>query len=136
MIPSSPNILLIDDDACIHDAVRVILEPLGYRLTCCATGPTGLAAARRELPDLILLDVMLATPSEGFHLAYEIRKDDALKHVPIIILSAIGQATGINYARDVGTDYLPVDRFLEKPFDARTLWEAVSQTLQTRGALV
>jgi DNA-binding response OmpR family regulator len=77
---------------------------------------------------------MLATPSEGFHLAYELRKDDRLKHVPIIILSAIGQATGMNYAREVGSDYLPVDRFLEKPFDARTLREAVSQVLHSQGA--
>lgn len=133
MNQTTTHILLIDDDTHIHDAVRMILEPEGYHINCCMTGPAGMAAMRQNPPDLLLLDIMLSSPSEGFHLAYEIRKDEKLKHVPIVVLSAIGQTMGMSFAREVGTEYLPVERFLEKPFDASALREAVRQAL-TEGA--
>jgi len=134
MNQSGPRILLIDDDSCTHEAVRMTLEPLGYQVTCCSTGPDGLAAMRRDRPDLVLLDIMLSMPSEGFHVAYEMKGDDALKDVPIIVLSAIGQTMGMNYASELGSDYLPIERFLEKPFDAATLREAVQRVLHPEGA--
>jgi DNA-binding response OmpR family regulator len=129
------SILLIDDDPYIHDAVRMILEPLGYHVTCCSTGPTGLATMRRDRPQLVLLDIMLATPSEGFHLAYEMKRDEVLKNIPIIVLSAVGRSMGMDFACEIGTEYLPVDRFLEKPFDAAALREAVDRVLHREGAL-
>lgn len=133
MDATGAHILLIDDDPYIHDAVRMVLEPEGYRVTGRLTAPDGLKAMQEDPPDLLLLDIMLATPSEGFHLAYEIRGREELRHIPIIVLSAVGKAMGMNFAREVGTEYLPVDRFLEKPFEAATLREAVRQALRTEG---
>ncbi len=124
------NILLIDDDPDIHSAVRMILEPEGYKVQCSLTGAEGLAMARRARPSVILLDVMLTSPSEGFHLAYEMKRDEVLAGVPIIILSAIGQTMGMDYAKELGTDYLPANAFVEKPFDAATLREAVRNVLK------
>lgn len=124
-----PRILLIDDDADVHLAVKMILEPLGYVVQCCLTGQQGLEAARKELPDLLLLDVMLATPSEGFHVAYDFKMDERLRDVPIVMVSAISEAMGIDFAREVGTPFLPAERFVNKPFDAKTLREAVEATL-------
>lgn len=123
------TILLIDDDADIHEAVKMILEPGGYKIECALTGPAGLEAARRRKPDLILLDIMLDSPSEGFHLAYELKKDDVLKTVPIIIISSIGKTMGMDYAKELGSEYVPVNMFLDKPFDAATLRGAVQKAL-------
>jgi CheY-like chemotaxis protein len=123
------TILLIDDDADIHEAVRMILEPSGYKIECALTGPAGLEAARGHKPDLILLDIMLDSPSEGFHLAYELKKDDVLKTIPIIIISSIGKTMGMDYAKELGSDYVPVNMFLDKPFDAGTLRGAVQKAL-------
>lgn len=123
------TILLIDDDADIHEAVKMILGPAGYEIECALTGPAGLEAARRRKPDLILLDIMLDSPSEGFHLAYEMKKDDALKTVPIVVISSIGKTMGMDYAKELGSDYVPASMFLDKPFDAATLRNAVQKAL-------
>lgn len=131
---SGAHILLIDDDPIIHDAVRMILEPEGYRITCCLTGQQGKEIMQRDRPDLILLDIMLGTPSEGFHLAYEIRKTESLRQIPIIVLSAVGKAMGMDYAREVGTEYLPVQQFLEKPFEPEALRSAVRRALRIQEA--
>ena len=124
------RILLIDDDPDIHSAVRMVLEPVGYTVTCYPTGPAGLEAIRREPPDLVLLDIMLTHPSEGLQVACELRRDSHLKSVPLILISAIGQSIGMEYAREVCPDAMSANMFLEKPFDAKTLREAVSWVLE------
>ncbi len=123
------TILLIDDDADIHEVVKMILEPKGYQIECALTGPSGMEAARKLSPDMILLDIMLDSPSEGFHLAYEFKKDEALKDIPIVIISSIGKTMGIDYSKELGSDYVPANRFLDKPFDAAQLRSAVEEAL-------
>jgi len=115
------RILLIDDDRDIHLAVRMILEPLGYAVECYQTGQAGLEAIRREPPDVVLLDIMLAHPSEGLQVACEMRRDSRLKSTPLILISAIGQSIGMEYGREVCPDAMSADLFLEKPFDAQTM---------------
>jgi CheY-like chemotaxis protein len=126
------RILLIDDDPHMHDAVRLILEPEGYEIAAMLTGPEGLATLRRERFDLVLLDIMLSSPLEGFHLMDDIKMDSELKDVPIIMISAIGQTMGLDYAQEMGVDFLRADRFLEKPIDAKDLRVAVNEVLQAR----
>jgi CheY-like chemotaxis protein len=129
---SGEHILVIDDDPDIREALIMILEPAGYRLTCCATGPEGLDALRADRPDLILLDVMLASPSEGFHVAHEIKNDPATGRIPIVMISAIGQTLGMDYAREMGSDYVSTEAFLEKPLEAESLLATVRDTLPKR----
>ena len=126
-------VLLIDDDADFHEIIRMIVEPAGYRLEGVSTGPAGLEAARRLLPDLILLDIMLDSPSEGFHLAYEMKKDEALEKIPIVMISAIGQTMGMDYAKELGTDYVPAAAFLDKPLEAKSLLGAMAKALEAAG---
>ena len=125
----SKNILLIDDDPDMHHAVGAMLDSVGHKLTCCLTGPEGIEQARKMMPDLILLDIMLASPSEGFHLAYDLSKDDELKHIPIIMISSIGSMMGMDYAKELGSDYVQAAKFLDKPIDAATLLAAVDEVL-------
>jgi len=124
------RITLIDDDRDVHLAVRMVLEPQGHQLTCYQSGPAGLEAIRRDPPDLVLLDIMLTHPSEGLQIACEMRRDTQLKHVPLILLSAIGESIGMEYGREVCPDAMSADLFLEKPFDAATLRDAVSWVLE------
>ena len=106
-----------------------MLEPAGYQLTCCSTGPEGLEAIHADPPDLVLLDIMLASPTEGFHLAYELKKDEAVADVPIIMISAIGQTMGMDYAKELGSDYVPAEKFLDKPLKAQVVLQAVQEAL-------
>lgn len=123
------HIVIIDDDPDVREALTLMLEPAGYKLTCCSTGPDGTAAIQAEPPDLILLDIMLASPSEGFHLAYELKKDEGLKNIPIIMISAIGQTMGMDYAKELGSDYVPAEKFLDKPLKVETVLAAVTEAL-------
>lgn len=132
MSETTHRILLIEDDPDMHHAIRAMLPEPEFHVTCCLTGPAGLAAAQREPPDLILLDIMLATPAEGFHLCYQVKEDARLRHIPVVMISAIGRRTGMDYARELGTEYVPADAFLEKPLDARTLLATVRSLLGRR----
>ncbi len=129
------RIVVIDDDPDVREALTLMLESAGYRLTCCATGPEGMTAIGRDRPDLILLDIMLASPSEGFHLAYELRKDEELSRIPIIMISSIGQTMGIDYAKEVGSEYVPAERFLNKPLTTEMVVTTVRETLAGRSRL-
>lgn len=133
-MPEKANILIIEDDPDMQDVLSTILAPAAYELTSCYTGPDGMAAARKRKPDLILLDIMLSSPSEGFHLAYELKQDEVLKEVPIIMISSIGKTMGLDYAKELGSDYLQAERFLDKPFDAQTLREMVTEVLAEAAA--
>jgi len=124
------HILLIEDDVDMQHAVRTMLAPDGYRIEVASTAGQSLEAMRRDPPDLVLLDIMLSTPSEGFHIAYEMRADDLLKTIPIIMTSAIGRTMGMDYAKEVGSAYVPADAFLEKPLDARILRDTVRRVLK------
>lgn len=130
--PKPARVLLIDDDPDIHLAVGMILEPLGYTVECHQTGPEGLAAIRHDPPDLVLLDIMLTYPSEGLQVACELRRDPEFKRIPLLLISAIGESIGMEYGREVCPDAMSADMFLEKPFDAKTLREAVSWILEQR----
>ncbi len=123
------HIVLIDDDPDMHEAIKMILEPQGFRITCCFTGPEGLETVRQSPPDLILLDIMLSSPSEGFHLSYEMKQDDALAKIPIIMISAIGDTMGMDFAKELGSEYVQAEMFIEKPLDAAKLREAVANVL-------
>ena len=129
MMAEQVKILLIDDDEDFHEAVRMILEPEGYVITCRLTGPSGLEAARAMRPYLILLDIMLSSPSEGFHLAYEFKKDDVLREVPVIMISSIGETMGMDYSKELDTDYVQADKWLDKPIDAAVLRQVVKELL-------
>jgi CheY-like chemotaxis protein len=127
------NVLLIDDDPDMHHAVKLILEPLGYQVACYATGPAGLEAIRREPPHVILLDIMLSSPSEGLEVAATLKGDDRFKRIPIIMISAIGQQFGPGLAEQAAVNGVKGDRFLEKPLDARALLRAVREVLEAGG---
>ncbi|HRX84006.1 MAG TPA: response regulator [Phycisphaerae bacterium] len=123
-----PRILLIDDDRDIHESVTAILHPHGYRVTCCWTGPSGLAELRRARPDLLLLDIMLSSPTEGLDLAREIRGDPEISHTPIVLISAMGRQNHLP-----GRTELPADEYLEKPLTAERLVGSIERVLRAHG---
>jgi two-component system alkaline phosphatase synthesis response regulator PhoP len=129
MSAQAKNILVIDDDPDVQEALKLILEPAGYVATVCSTGQEGLDAVKTNPPDAILLDIMLSSPSEGFHLAYELRRDEGMARIPIIMISSIGETMGMDFAKDLGSEYVPAEKFLEKPLKAATVLDAVREVL-------
>lgn len=129
MSSARPRILLVDDDPDIHLVVEVTLAALACEVTCCRTGAAALDVLRREVPDLVLMDIMLEHPTEGLQIACQMRQDERLKDIPIIFVSSIGESMGRTYAEEVCPVALVGGNFLEKPLDPTRLRETVRQAL-------
>lgn len=130
------TILIIDDDPDLLEAMRVPLEVQGYEVVVAANGDEGLAKVLECEPDLIILDIMMFTPTEGFHVAYQLRSDDPnspylrFRKVPVLILTAIHQATTLRFHFDGDEDFLPADEFIEKPIEPAALLSKVADFLE------
>ncbi len=119
------KILIVDDDPDMVLATRLCMERAGHTVVAAASGSEGLAQVKAERPDLIVLDVMMDTTTEGFQVALALRSADpkseyaAFRDVPIIILTAIHTTAPVRLGPDA--DYLPVEAFLDKPIDPEAL---------------
>lgn len=82
------RILVVDDDANFGRLIRELLERNGYAVTVVTSGTACLETARREPPDLILLDIMMPG-MDGYDVCQELRKDEGLRQVPVVILTAM-----------------------------------------------
>lgn len=123
------KILIIDDDIDLVEAIRLTLEGVGFEVIDAQDGEKGMKQVKEEKPDLVLLDVMMGTQDEGFHIAYQIRKNSETADLPIIMLTAVGQETGFSFDKDKDEEFLPVNEFLEKPINPDVLVELVKQHL-------
>ena len=123
------TILMIDDDADLTAALKILLEGKGHRFHTAANGELGLRRVKETSPDLIILDVMMDRYTEGFRVAQRLRDTSgdsefaAYRKVPILVLSAVHRTTSFRFGPN--EDSLPVDQFLEKPVSADRLMAAV-----------
>lgn len=117
------KILMIDDDSDSVTTMRILVESRGHQFFAASSGDEGLARVKELSPDLILLDVMMDTRTEGFHVSLKLRDRSPdseyapWRNVPILMLTSIHQTTRLRFGPD--EDYLPVNALLEKsvPFD-------------------
>ncbi|RKZ26029.1 response regulator [bacterium] len=119
------KVLIIDDDADFVEANKIVLEAEGYDVSFAYDGDEGLKKIKEIKPDIVILDVMMKSKSEGFSLAQRISKDPALKNIPILMISAVQAKTGFHFDYNTDADYIPVDNFLEKPVSPEKLIAAV-----------
>jgi DNA-binding response OmpR family regulator len=108
-----PRVLLIDDDEGFLKATSLFLEHAGYAVATARDGPSGLAAAMEQRPDLIVLDVIMRRPDEGFAVARALRAEAGVGDVPIVLLTAAGERYQMVFEPD--EQWLPVNKVLEKP---------------------
>jgi CheY-like chemotaxis protein len=127
------KILIIDDDPDIILAVRLCLEGAGHAVVDARSGAAGIQAVKAERPDMIILDVMMETRTEGFQVALKLHSPDpasefaAYRNIPILMLTAIHSSTPLRFEPD--TDYLPVELFVDKPIDPDDLIRKVDWVL-------
>ena len=127
------KILIIDDDPDMVLAAQMTLEAGGHEIFTAANGTEGLNKIKETNPDLIILDVMMDSTTEGFQVSLQLRSPDptsefkAFKDIPIIMLTAIHTTTPLRFGPE--DDYLPVDVFLDKPLDPDVLMAKVEELL-------
>jgi CheY-like chemotaxis protein len=125
----SPTILTVDDDPGFQQSLRAILESHGFRMLAAATIKEGLEIVRAERPDLVLLDIMMESATDGFLFSREVRRDPHVKHTPILALSAIGKRGGSAYSPREDEDLFSVDGFLDKPVAPDALLRRIGELL-------
>ena len=117
------KILIIDDEPDMVYAVQMRLETSGYQVVTALDGNEGLEKARKENPDLIILDVMLPN-LDGYKISRMLKFDEKYKNIPIIMFTARGQRDDIKLGYEVG-----VDAYLVKPFEWKVLLEEINKLL-------
>ncbi len=111
----SQKILLVEDEKNIIIALKLCLKNYGYEVLLAKDGITAVETALKELPDLVLLDIIIPKLN-GFLVCEALKENDLTKDIPIIMLSAKAQEEDIKKARDVGAA-----EYLVKPFKPEEL---------------
>lgn len=118
------TILVIDDEPDILKVTSIRLRKLGYNVLTAADGKQGLDTVRREIPDLVLLDLVMPFMN-GAEVCEQIRSDHALKHIPIILFTASGSAA----MTDEKVKKLGANEYIIKPFEAEEFADKVEKIL-------
>ncbi len=112
-VDSKGDILVVDDDPDFCEVMKTTLEEGGFTVRCAPDGSSGMRMMRERKPDLVFLDVIMVSPTEGASVSEEIFEDPELRHVPIVMVTSIIDTEYIGW---FPTDRpLHVDLFVEKP---------------------
>ena len=115
-----PKVLVVDDDPSIQRLVVMTFEMEGWEVVIADDGIAGLAAARSQKPDAILLDVMMPK-MDGLSVASELKADPDTSRIPVVLLSAKAQAGDLGAGMAAGAD-----EYITKPFDPLELLDRVA----------
>jgi len=113
------KILLIDDEQELVFVTQMSLEAHGYKIITAYDGEAGLSSAQNNLPDLILLDVMMPKMN-GYEVCQKLKADDKTRHIPVIILSAKTQDEDMANGKNAGCD-----DYITKPFELPDLMQKI-----------
>jgi DNA-binding response OmpR family regulator len=131
---SAPSILIVDDDPDFVDITKAILETRQYRVRSAQNPDEGYAKLDEEVPDFLILDIMMGRGAGGFILARKIRQDSRFDHVPILMLTSMTEQTGFNFPGErISDKFLPVDDYVEKGVEPQVLLEKIEQLLAKKG---
>ena len=122
------KILIIDDDPVFVDAMKTVLETR-YQVITAPGGDEGLSTARRDKPDLILLDIIMPN-RDGFHVCKQLKADKELAGTPVIILTSFARHKGeTKIPVSAGLD-LEAEGYIDKPVSPQELLRQVGAVLK------
>jgi DNA-binding NarL/FixJ family response regulator len=125
---STPQILLVDDEPGLREAVQAYLEDSGFTVKTASNAQEGWEQLQHFLPDLVITDVMMPRV-DGYQFLAQIREDERFKALPVILLTAKGMTGDRIQGYEAGCDdYIP------KPFDPDELVVRIRNVLQRRSA--
>jgi len=131
MAQNDKTVLVADDEANVHEFVKVALEDEGITIVSAANGDEALEKARSCNPDLVILDVQMPE-KDGFQVFAELRADPSTETVPVIMLTAIGELTGLRFNAKDMREFIgkEPDAYIEKPVDPALLQSEVKRLLR------
>ncbi len=125
---SKKYILVVDDDPDLVETVAMMLESKGCEVGQAYDGIEGEESIKARRPDLVILDIMMPR-KDGYVLCSELKENEETRDIPIILLTAVGDAvpsTRYSHADGMATE---ADEYIPKPIDTEGLWEVVSSLL-------
>jgi CheY-like chemotaxis protein len=125
---AAKTVLLVDDDADFVEMNRVLLEEHGYAVRVAFSGRQCLEAVASSRPDLIILDMVMENPSDGFNVSRELRNSEYTKGIPLLMITSVNDSVPFRVEPD--RTWLPVDALLEKPVDPQLLLAVVDRALE------
>ena len=131
------KILIIDDDPDVVLFLSTVLQDHGYDTIDAPNGQEGLKKARSELPDLVLLDLMMPQKS-GIALLSDMKEDDSLKRIPVIMVTGVSGETGIDLESFFQRNSNSIENngvmrpqgLIKKPVDPEKLIKLVKKALE------
>lgn len=120
-------IAIIDDDIDILDASSLVLKSKGHDVITARNTTDGYKIVKEKKPKLIILDVMMDEPDDGFYLAQKFRKDGI--KIPILMYTSVSKTIGMDFGK---SEIVPVDDFVEKPISPEELVEKVEHLLHAK----
>ena len=131
------RILIVDDDPDVILFLTNVLQDHGYDTLDASNGQEGLELVKVEKPDLVLLDLMMPQKS-GISLLSEIKRDEKLKRIPVIMVTGVAGETGIDLetflkrgsGKGAGNKPLNPEGYIEKPVDPDQLIKLIKELLE------
>jgi two-component system response regulator VicR len=118
------RILCIEDEPEMIDLIRLILGRRGFEVTGAAGGRAGLQAVRDQLPDLVLLDLMMPD-MDGWEVYQKMKADDLTRNIPVVVVTAKAQSID----KVLGLHIAKVDDYIAKPFSPQELLSSIEKVL-------
>jgi DNA-binding response OmpR family regulator len=125
---SGKYVLIVDDDPDLVETVSMMLESKGYEAGKAYDGIEGEEAIKKRRPDVLILDVMMPRKN-GYQLCKELKSNKWTQDIPIILLTAVGEAVPTTTYSHAEGMAIEAEDFIPKPVDAATLVEAVERLL-------
>jgi two-component system alkaline phosphatase synthesis response regulator PhoP len=123
------KILLVDDDPDFVDATLTVLESEAYDVSVAFDGDEGLAKARAEKPDLIILDVIMPT-KDGFAVCEQLKSDPDLSNIPVMMLTSFAERKGETSLAVTQGMMLEAEDYVDKPVPPQELLRRVKALLE------
>lgn len=121
------RILCIEDDQEMVDLIRLILSRRGYEVKGAGGGVEGLQIIRNEIPDLVLLDLMMPD-MDGWEVFQQMRSDERIRHIPVIVVTAKAQ----NIDKVLGLHIAKVNDYISKPFSPQDLLSSIEKVFNQK----
>lgn len=124
------KILIVDDDLDLQRSLQILLESKGFFIKTASNKQEGLPILLSFKPDLLILDIMMETTLEGYGMLHELKKDNELKKIPVIMLTGMADELGVNFRSAVeDPDMLPNVVFMDKPVEHTELISEIEKLI-------
>ena len=123
------KILVVDDEPDVVEMIKAALESASHQVVAAFNGKEGIAKAKKEKPDAIVMDIMMPE-KDGFAACKELKGDPTCKDIPILILTAVGEHfANTRYAKSMGME-LEAEDYIDKPIDPQLLVTRLAKLLK------